>query len=339
MFSFNNCRFAFALAAACNAVTFAKESKVDLGFAEDYVILAKTGISTVPDSAITGDIAVSPIAAASMTGFSMTKDLSDTFSTSNQITGQAFAADYKAPIPSQLTTAVSAMETAYTNAAGRVNPNAARIDLGGGLLGGDFGGATAPLTPGVYTFGSNVQITSNIFFEGTGLGPDEGATDVFIIQIAGNLLQAANYNVELSNGALASNIFWQVAGSAKVGAGAHMEGILLIKTDILFETQSSLNGRVFSQTACNLQKATLTQPAASQGLGEETQATSAASSAAAEESSCGGISCVALAVILVVVALVATGVGAAMLMKHKSASKPDATATDGQEVALKQETV
>jgi hypothetical protein len=37
---------------------------VQLETAADYAILAKTGISTVPNSVITGDIAVSPIAAA-----------------------------------------------------------------------------------------------------------------------------------------------------------------------------------------------------------------------------------------------------------------------------------
>jgi hypothetical protein len=91
------------------------------------------------------------------------------------------------------------------------------------------------------------------------LDAGQGDTDVFIIQMTGNLIQAANYNVILSNGALAKNIFWQVSGEVTVGAGAHLEGILLVKTEVLFETSSSLNGRVLAQTACNLQKATITQ--------------------------------------------------------------------------------
>jgi len=45
-----------------------------------------------------------------------------------------------------------------------------------------------------------------------------------------------------------------------VGAGAHMEGILLVKTDVTFITGSSLNGRVLAQTACVLQSATIVQP-------------------------------------------------------------------------------
>jgi len=142
-----------------------------------------------------------------------------------------------------LTTAVGAMETAYTDAAGRTNPDAARINLGGGHLGGDFGGSESPLTPGVYTFGTDVTLESDVTFEGDG---------VFIIQMTGSLLQPANINVILSNGAKAKNIFWQVAGLVTVGAGAHMEGILLVKTSVAFGAGSSLNGRVLTQTACTL---------------------------------------------------------------------------------------
>jgi hypothetical protein len=110
------------------------------------------------------------------------------------------------------------------------------------------------LTPGVYTFDTDVSVTGDIFFDGS-------ATDIFIIQMAGNLVQyAADYDVTLKNGALARNIFWQVAGEVTVGAGAHMEGILLVKTAVLFKTGSSLSGRVLAQTRCDLQKATVGIP-------------------------------------------------------------------------------
>jgi hypothetical protein len=61
----------------------------------------------------------------------------------------------------------------------------------------------------------------------------------------------------LTKGALANNINWQVAGNVKVMAGAHMEGILLVKTDVSLMTGSTLNGRVLAQTAVNLQMATV----------------------------------------------------------------------------------
>jgi hypothetical protein len=260
MFSFNTCRFVLVLAAACNTATSAKEAKVELLTAGNYVILAKSGISTAPTSAITGDIAVSPIAATALTGFSLDADAGGEFSRSSQLVGKAFAANYAAPIPTHLTTAVGAMESAYADAMGRPNNDTARLNLGVGTLGGDFGGPTAKLTPGVYTFGSDVTIESNIYFHATGEGEGGTATDVFIIQMTGDLVQVANTQVILSGGALAKNIFWQVEGHVEVGAGAHMEGVILANTAVLFKTGSSLNGRALTQTACNLQVATITGP-------------------------------------------------------------------------------
>jgi hypothetical protein len=82
--------------------------------------------------------------------------------------------------------------------------------------------------------------------------------------VSGNVNFAANYKVILDgnaeNKALAQNIFWQVAGKVDVGAGAHMEGIILAKTGVTFLTESSLNGRILAQTAAVLQVATIKQP-------------------------------------------------------------------------------
>jgi hypothetical protein len=165
------------------------------------VILSKSGISTVPTSVITGDIAVSPITSTAMTGFSLTVDSSEEFATSSQIVGKAFGPDYLVSTPVMLTSAVSDMEAAYTNFANRVNTNTARINLGAGLLGGTFGGADAPLMPGVYTFSSDVTLSLDITFSGN-------STDIFIIQIAGDLVQAVNTYVILLGGVVAENIFW-----------------------------------------------------------------------------------------------------------------------------------
>jgi len=96
---------------------------VNLHTAANYAILAKSGVSTVNPSAITGAVAVSPIAATGLTGFSLTLDSSGTFSTSAQVTGRLFAASYSALIPSALTVAVGDMGTAFTGATGRVDPD------------------------------------------------------------------------------------------------------------------------------------------------------------------------------------------------------------------------
>jgi hypothetical protein len=238
------------------------EVTVDLGTAANYAILSKAGITNSGPSVITGDMAVSPISHTSMTGWALERDESDAFSTSTQVTGRIYAATYGQDTPSLLTAAVSAMEAAYTDAAGRANSDDTRKDpLGNGNIDGNlFGGPDSPLTPGIYTFNDFVTITDTIYFEGS-------ATDVFIIQIAGYLTQAADKDMVLEGGALAENIFWQVAGYVEVGARANMEGIILGKTGVTFVVGSSLNGRIFAQTAVALQQATISESGGTDGGG------------------------------------------------------------------------
>jgi hypothetical protein len=233
------CRFIlfFAYLLSANA-----EDSVDLGTAGEYTILTKAGISTVPDSSITGNIAVSPIAATAMTGFALTAVDVGKASESTQVSGRAYAASYIAPTPAHLTTAIGDMEIAYDDAAGRIDSNAI-INLGSGEIGGET------LTAGLYTFDADVTINSDVTITGTD-------TDIFIIQMMGDLMLATDTKVTLVN-VKAENIFWQIAGSVKVETNAEMKGILLVKTHVLFETGSTLIGRVLAQTRCDLQKATI----------------------------------------------------------------------------------
>lgn len=223
-------------------------SAVDLGTAGNYVILAKTGIDTVPMSAITGNIAVSPAAATYITGFALTADPTNVFSTSTQVTGKVYAANYAVPTPVNLTTAVLNMETAYTNAAGRTTPDFTELHSG------DLSGKT--LVPGLYKWGTNVLINSDVTLNG-------GPNDVWIFQIAGDVTQANGTRVILAGGALAKNIFWQVAGGTGVAIGttAHFEGVILAIKAITLNTGSLVNGRLLSQTAVTLKSSTVTKPA------------------------------------------------------------------------------
>jgi hypothetical protein len=217
---------------------------VNLGTAGNYVILAKTGVSTVPNSMVTGNIGLSPAAASFLTGFSLTADPSNVFSTSPQIVGQAFAANYAVPTPTNLTTAIGNMQTAYTDAAGRPTPDF--LNLGSGNIGG------LTLAPGLYSWTSSVTIPTNVTING-------GANDVWIFQTSGDLSQSSATIITLSGGAQAQNIFWQVAGMVTVGTGAHFEGIMLCKTQVTLQTGATMNGRILAQTLVALQKATVTQ--------------------------------------------------------------------------------
>jgi hypothetical protein len=78
----------------------------------------------VPTSLVTGDLGLSPAAASYITGFDLTK--AGTRWSSAQVIGDVYAADNDPPTPTALTTAVTDMQTAYTDAAGRKNPKIPR---------------------------------------------------------------------------------------------------------------------------------------------------------------------------------------------------------------------
>merc|ERR1712166_1292240 len=217
---------------------------VDLGTAGDFVVLTKSGVTTTGVTKVTGNMGTSPIAAAALTGFDLIMDSSNTHSTSKLVTEKVYAASYTSPTPSKMTTAISDMETAYTDAAGRVNPD--ELDLGAGIIEGKF------LAPGLYKWGSNVGFTSSLTFDAK-----EDADAVWILQMTGDLIVGAGAIVTLANGAKAENIFWQVAGSTTLHTTAAMKGIVLCASEIVFQTGSSLKGKALAQTAVTLDAATI----------------------------------------------------------------------------------
>ena len=217
---------------------------VNLGSAVHYVIFSKSGISDVPTSAITGNIAVSPAHATYITGFPLTADSTTQFSTTPEVTGKVYASDYGAPTPSNLTTAVGDMQTAFTDAAGRA-PGV--TELGAGNIGG------MTLSPNVYKWSSGLLIPTNVTLNGS-------ATDVWIFQIAQDLTVSNAARIALTGGALPKNVFWQVAGSVALGTTSHFEGVILTQTAIALHTGASINGRLFAQTAVTLDRSTVIEP-------------------------------------------------------------------------------
>ena len=218
---------------------------VVLGSAANFAILAKTGISTVPSSLITGDIGVSPVAETYLTGFSQTKAIG--YSTSPQVVGFIYAADMTPPTPANMTTSISDMEAAYTDAATRPAPAGDHTNIGAGTIGG------LTLAPGLYAWSTTVTIPTDLTLEG-------GAKDIWIFQITKDLSLASAKKIILAGGAQAKNIFWQVAGVASLETGSHFEGIILSQTAVILKTGASMNGRILAQSRVTLGQATLTEP-------------------------------------------------------------------------------
>lgn len=212
---------------------------VNLRTAGNFEILSESGITDVYKSAITGDVGSSPITGAAI------------LVTCTEVVGTIYSVDAAGPLPctvtnaSMLTTAIGDMETAYNDAAGRINPDFSELGAG------DIGGKT--LTPGLYNWSSSLIIPTDVTISG-------GPNDVWIFQVAGTLIMSSAVRITLSGGAQAKNIYWVAAGAVTFGTTSHFEGNILGKTGINLQTGASINGRMLAQTAVTLQMNTANMP-------------------------------------------------------------------------------
>ncbi len=222
---------------------------VDLGTAEDFAVLSKSGISTTGATLITGNIGVNPIDSTAITGFGLSMDSSNTFATSPYVVGNVYAADYTPPTPAKMVTGVGDMETAFTDAAGRALPD------GTELYAGNLSGQT--FEPGLYKWSTIVQVDTASAVTLSG-----GANDVWIFQISGDLLLASGASVELIGGAQAKNVFWQVSGGSGVTleAGSQFKGIALAQNAIVLKSGATVDGRLLAQKEVTLIANPITQP-------------------------------------------------------------------------------
>ena len=229
------------LAVPAIAGAASSQAPVKLGSAGTFALLSKTGITDVYASVINGDVGASPITGAAIG-----------LTCGEVATGILYTVDAAGPLPCSvtaatlLTSAVSDMQTAYLDAAGRVRPDFTELGTG------EIGGLT--LKPGLYKWGTDVKISTDVTLTGS-------STDVFIFQIAGGIKQASATRVNLTGGVLAKNVFWQAADVVTIGTTAHFEGVVLAKTLVAVKTGATINGRLLAQTEVTLQKNTVTQPA------------------------------------------------------------------------------
>jgi len=128
-------------------------------------------------------------------------------------------------------TAQGQLTTAYNTAAGKPV---------GTHLPPDIGGQT--LFPGVYTTVAqpSLGITGNLTLDAQG-----DSTAVWIFQISSTLTTAAG-KVNLQNGALPQNVFWQIGSSATLGTGTTMAGNLMANQSISLSAGVTLNGRALA---------------------------------------------------------------------------------------------
>jgi hypothetical protein len=220
-------------------VAVVSPAPINLRTAGNFTILTSTGISTTGVTKIIGDIGTSPIASTAITGFGLIKDASNQFSTTSMVTGKVYAANYTAPTPSKMTTAISDMKTAFTTANGIVSP-APKVQM----YAGNISGRT--LRPGLYKWSTGVLITN------AGVTLSGGPNDVWVFQIAQNLTVNNSAIITLAGGAQAKNVFWVVSGKATLGTTVDFKGVILSKTLISLNTNAKVTGKLLAQTAVTL---------------------------------------------------------------------------------------
>lgn len=218
---------------------------IDLKTAANFAIMTGTGVTSANGSAaITGNIGASGITGASIT-VACTEVTGEVFTDDAAYSGATCTSTDKTAAG----TALADVLNAYSNASAPATPAGVGpfLELGAGTV------TAQTLIPGVYTWAGNVTITGELTLDGS-------AIDVWVFQIGGTL--DTNQAITLTGGALAKNVFWQVASVVTLGTGAQFQGIVLAKTKVDMISTATITGRLLAQTAVNLGSTTVvTQPA------------------------------------------------------------------------------
>ncbi|MDO8573716.1 MAG: ice-binding family protein [Candidatus Daviesbacteria bacterium] len=198
-------------------IVYAAQSRVGLGTADAFAVLAGSGITNTGATTISGDVGTFPT--TTETGFAGLV----TFSSGANHVGDAVTQGAK-----------NDLVTAYNDAAGRTPVTTRATDLAG-----------ATLTAGVYD-------SADTTFEITGGGTltlDGGgdANAVFIFKMGTTLITSSSSKVVLTNSAQACNVYWQVGSSATLGTSTNFIGNILALTSITLNTSATVNGRVLAR--------------------------------------------------------------------------------------------
>ncbi|WP_433240078.1 DUF4082 domain-containing protein [Streptosporangium sp. CA-135522] len=189
----------------------ADQAPVSLGDAASYAVLAGTAVGNTNLTAITGDLGVSP--GSSVTGFPP-----------GTVSGATHAGD------SAAAAAKADLVAAYNDVAGRTPVTTVATELGG-----------TTKVPGVYNSANGIfGITGTLTLDA------QGEPDAIFIFKASTFSTANVSNVNLTNGAQAKNVFWQVSGTATLGTYSTFRGNVLALTSVTVSTGAAVSGRVFA---------------------------------------------------------------------------------------------
>ena len=229
---------------------------IDLGLAAPFAIAATAGVTntiTAPITRINGDVVLDPnqtcnaITVDNAGGFGLCGGMAPV------ISGMVITNLY--PDTTRSSAIKASLNAAFLSITPLAGPPAVG-SLGGGIpiaspttLGAVAGSAMVLgdnwFTAGVYVSTTSILITDDITLDGQG---DPNAQ--FIFQSASTLTTAdgalspgAHARVLLTNGAKASNVWWQVGSSATIGSYAEFQGNILAAFSITMKTGATACGR------------------------------------------------------------------------------------------------
>ena len=207
---------------------------VVMGTAANFRILARSAITDVPASVITGQVGLSPATGAAV-GLSC-PEVNGGVGTPIHVVDAAGPVGCSFNDAPALTVAINDQGTAYTDANSRAPDY---TELGAGNISG------LNLAPATYKWGTGVLIASNLTLTG-------GPKDVWIFQIAQGLTVSPGVQVILAGGALPQNIYWATFAASSFDTTSKFKGTVLSQTSITMKTGATINGNLMAGTAVNL---------------------------------------------------------------------------------------
>ncbi len=190
----------------------AVSAQTTLSSAESFAVLAGSSVTNTGASTVTGDVGVGP--GGAITGTPITLAGGGSIHEGDAVAAQA---------------QLDASE-AYDDLGDETCPPA------NDLTGQNLGGLSLSL-PGVYCFDADAQLTGTLTLNGEG---------PWIFQIPGNLTTDASSSVVVAGSTQTCNgsgVFWQVGGSASLGAGTTFVGNILAQTSIALGNGATIDGR------------------------------------------------------------------------------------------------
>lgn len=210
--------FLVAISSSLSIGSSAAQSRIELGTASTFAVLAGTGITN------TGATTASGSAGADFGSAPTGTFTGDTLVTT---TGTKYTT-----VNGAVESAKLALEAAYDDAAGRTPSTVIATELGG-----------ATLTEGVYSSASGeLGITGTLTLDAE-YNPDA----VWVFQAGSTLITATDSKVVLLNGADPCNIYWQVTSSATLGTNSVFVGHVFALQSIQATTGATIDGQLLAR--------------------------------------------------------------------------------------------